>query len=257
MSYNKTTWKNYPSTDSPINASNLNKIEAQLKTNETSNSTTQSQLDSLIAAFDDKVKAFILDKVYPVGTIYITKDGSFNPNNALGGTWSLIHDRFLVGAGNAYELGETGGSSYVTLTVNNLPSHTHTFTGTSTNTSVENNGHYHSIMPTGTVVSVAGSAGEHSHSYSKKTLGSRSTFVTGGEKIYPVESASLSDTSSNGNHTHTITSTFKGIQTYSGENQTSHVHTIAAKGVNSSTGGGERFFTRPPYRAVNMWVRTK
>ena len=46
------------------------------------------------------------------------------------GTPNLV-DRFIVGAGSTYDVGATGGSNTVTLTTNQIPSHTHTFTGTS------------------------------------------------------------------------------------------------------------------------------
>lgn len=49
-------------------------------------------------------------KNYPVGSIYISSS-STNPSSLFGGTWIQIKDRFLVGAGNTYKLGDTGGSS--------------------------------------------------------------------------------------------------------------------------------------------------
>jgi len=36
-----------------------------------------------------------------------------------------LRDRFIVGAGNEYSVGATGGEKYHTLTVNEIPSHTH------------------------------------------------------------------------------------------------------------------------------------
>ena len=44
-----------------------------------------------------------------------------------GGTFNLPNmvDRFVVGTGNLYSVGNTGGSNSVTLTVNELPSHNH------------------------------------------------------------------------------------------------------------------------------------
>ena len=36
-----------------------------------------------------------------------------------------LRDRFVVGAGNSYNVGDTGGASSVTLSVNEMPSHTH------------------------------------------------------------------------------------------------------------------------------------
>lgn len=66
----------------------------------------------------------LLDAVYPVGAVYI----SFNETSLalrLGGTWERIKDRFLLAAGDTYASGETGGETAHTLTVDELPSHTH------------------------------------------------------------------------------------------------------------------------------------
>lgn len=71
----------------------------------------------------------IINIVYPVGSIYIAFN-STNPQSIFGGTWEIIQDRFLIGAGNSYALGNTGGEVNVTLGVNNIPSHNHTFSGT-------------------------------------------------------------------------------------------------------------------------------
>ena len=38
-----------------------------------------------------------------------------------------LRDRFIVGAGSAYSPGDTGGANSVTLTVNQIPAHTHTY----------------------------------------------------------------------------------------------------------------------------------
>ena len=50
---------------------------------------------------------------------------SKNPHDLFGGNWELVKDRFLVGAGNSYQVGNTGGEATHTLTVNEMPSHTH------------------------------------------------------------------------------------------------------------------------------------
>lgn len=62
---------------------------------------------------------------HPVGSIFITTDGSFDPHAKWGGTWQLLQDSFLVGAGNTYTLGDTGGEATHTLTVAELPPHSH------------------------------------------------------------------------------------------------------------------------------------
>ena len=62
---------------------------------------------------------------HPVGSIYITTDGSFDPHESWGGSWELLEDRFLVGAGNTYTLGASGGEAEHTLTEAEMPSHRH------------------------------------------------------------------------------------------------------------------------------------
>ena len=61
-----------------------------------------------------------LTSVYPVGSIYITTK-STSPASLFGGTWERIKDKFLLGAGDTYSAGNTGGSAKVTLSQNNLP----------------------------------------------------------------------------------------------------------------------------------------
>ncbi len=39
-----------------------------------------------------------------------------------------LTDRFIVGAGNTYSVGNTGGYAHVTLTTNQMPTHSHTIT---------------------------------------------------------------------------------------------------------------------------------
>lgn len=66
----------------------------------------------------------LLDAIYPVGSIYIsTNDNS--PQNFLGGTWERINGRFLLGAGDGYNAGDTGGKATHTLTTNEMPRHNH------------------------------------------------------------------------------------------------------------------------------------
>lgn len=67
----------------------------------------------------------ILLASHPVGSIFITTDGNFDPHEKWGGAWELLEDSFLVGAGNTYALGATGGEATHTLTVDEIPSHQH------------------------------------------------------------------------------------------------------------------------------------
>lgn len=64
------------------------------------------------------------NKVYPIGSIYISVN-STNPSELFGGTWEQIQDTFLLASGTTYTNGSTGGEATHTLTVNEMPSHTH------------------------------------------------------------------------------------------------------------------------------------
>lgn len=63
--------------------------------------------------------------LFPVGSIYMTTDSDFNPNNQWHGTWEKIEGRMIVGANSTYPTTTTGGEATHTLTVNEIPSHTH------------------------------------------------------------------------------------------------------------------------------------
>jgi len=70
-------------------------------------------------------KATLLETAYPVGSIYMSTV-STNPATLFGfGTWERIQDRFLLAAGSTYAAGQTGGEATHTLSVEELPSHTH------------------------------------------------------------------------------------------------------------------------------------
>lgn len=71
-------------------------------------------------------KMDVLNLFYPVGTIYQTTDSTFDPEDKWGGTWESIKGRFLLSDSNDYTVGNTGGESTHKLTVQELPSHTHT-----------------------------------------------------------------------------------------------------------------------------------
>ena len=61
---------------------------------------------------------------YPVGSIYLSVLNT-NPSTLFGGTWEQIKDVFLLGCGNIYSNGNTGGKATHTLTTNEMPSHYH------------------------------------------------------------------------------------------------------------------------------------
>lgn len=68
---------------------------------------------------------YILDNVYPVGSIYMSVN-STNPENLFGGTWEQIQGRFLFGMNSSYPAGSTGGEITHALTIDEMPEHNHT-----------------------------------------------------------------------------------------------------------------------------------
>ena len=106
--------------------------------------------DSIISQYQEEIEKvgsardFSLDKVYPIGSIYITTSNE-NPTNTIGGTWeSFGKGRTLVGAGEdsdgddngekvSFSAGDKGGEYKHTLTVQEMPSHTHNFSSGSPN----------------------------------------------------------------------------------------------------------------------------
>ena len=80
--------------------------------------------------FFTKSKTNILELVYPVGTIYLSVN-DINPTVLFGfGEWEAIKDRFLLGAGDLYGGGATGGEETHTLTIDEMPSHLHKISST-------------------------------------------------------------------------------------------------------------------------------
>lgn len=86
--------------------------------------------------------ANLLDRTYPVGSIYMSVN-STEPSTLFGGTWERLKGRFLIGAGANTEAntngeygdlgrgdpnfagGETGGQYYHQLTIDEMPEHHH------------------------------------------------------------------------------------------------------------------------------------
>lgn len=66
----------------------------------------------------------LLDIVYPVGSIY-QSTSSTSPASRVGGTWSAIGGRFLLGANSTYPVNKQDGAATVTLSVGQMPRHSH------------------------------------------------------------------------------------------------------------------------------------
>ena len=101
--------------------------------------------------------ADLLNKVYPVGSIYMSAV-NISPASFLGGTWQAIEQgRMLMAAGSSWQAGATGGAAYHTLTVAEMPAHDHSATETAAGA------HTHGAS--------TGSAGAHAHSGSALEAG--------------------------------------------------------------------------------------
>lgn len=111
---------------------------------ELSSYATTSSLSSYAktSALNDYLKiSALLDKVYPVGSIYMSVN-STSPATLFGGTWEQLPGRFLLGSGSVEAnsttywgkfdagswtppVGEKAGTPYHTLTINEMPNHRH------------------------------------------------------------------------------------------------------------------------------------
>lgn len=69
---------------------------------------------------------------FPVGSIFMSYE-STSPSSFIGGTWTQIKDTFLLAAGSTYSARSTGGEATHKLTVDEMPSHSHTFNASQDN----------------------------------------------------------------------------------------------------------------------------
>lgn len=88
-------------------------------------SSLPSSLQSNQLFFQTLGSNYILDNVYPVGSIYMSVN-STNPKNLFGGTWEQIQGKFLFGMDSSYPAGSTGGEITHKLTIDEMPEHGHT-----------------------------------------------------------------------------------------------------------------------------------
>lgn len=169
-----------------------------------------------------------------------------------------LRDRFVVGAGSTYAVGATGGATTVTLSTNNLPSHTHSISATGT-TGTESVGHTHTFSgTTGTMSANAShshSGGDYGHNHPP---GSGDTFLyaNGPEFLKGGPDLPFTRTSTTGigyaniyinaanvDHTHNYSGTTSNISA-------NHTHNVTVTGTSGSTGSGTAFSVLPPYYAL-------
>lgn len=229
----------------------------------------------------------VVDLIYPVGSIYMSVS-SASPSALFGGTWEQLKDRFLLGAGDTYTAGDTGGAANVsytpagtntggevsshTLTVDEIPAHNHSFTGSAVTSGGISANHTHSGTSGNQSAGHTHSGPSHSHSVGTwdckgydSTKGSfKAVAQNSGWLANTTNSAGTGATGGiSANHTHTTTT---------GNQSTGHSHSVTASGSIGNKGGGgghshgftqptftgtaATINTMPPYLSVYMWKRT-
>lgn len=153
-----------------------------------------------------------------------------------------LRDRFVVGAGSTYAVGATGGANTVTLTTNNLPSHTHSISGSGT-TSGQSADHSH-FFSAGT-----SGVGDHSHPFGVQMMWQANgvgPFFTG-DNIY--QYGLIENTLGAGAHSHSVSGNTGGTSS-------NHTHTWSFSGTSGATGSGTAIDIRPLYYALAYIMKT-
>lgn len=228
--------------------------EAQKPTPSEIGAYTKAETDQKIAtAISDSTD---LNKIYPVG-IVTWFNSNVNPNTALPGlTWTYLNNgvgrTIRIAAANGSDVATTGGSDSVTLSVGNLPSHTHSFSATTSSfdygTKNTNNtgAHTHSVSGT------ANSGGGHAHRISQ---GDNANVPSGRVASSNSAQTHVGWTESDGVHTHSVS----GSAASAGGHAHSvgigaHSHTVS--GNTGGTGSGSAFSVTNQFYKLMAWVRT-
>lgn len=223
-------------------------------------------------------KQSVIDTVYPVGSLYWSSKDT-DPSTLFGGTWVQIKDRFVLACGDTYKtVDETGGASSVTLSVSNMPSHSHSFTpsGEVSSHSHGLNGHTHSFSVSGTTggmsanatgdiefvnrnVSMILSGGSNHFTYRSGNLS------FGNSHLSPSENWAVQHADNSGgvrksihidvSHTHSFS--YSGTTEPASGNTESATPTFTGNaGTTSPEGSGTSFSILPPYVVKYCWERT-
>jgi microcystin-dependent protein len=186
-----------------------------------------------------------LNSPVPVGLIAMWSGAI----NAVPSGWRLcdgtnstpdLRDRFIVGAGSTYAVGNTGGSATVTLNESQIPGHTHVISATTSSAGA----HTHTATGGGHTHFLVSSSGPNSvltgSNYLSFSANVSSGLLENENFEYqlrgtPAE-ATTGLTGGSGAHSHTT------------DSQGAHTHAVSASA--STTGGGQAHENRPPYFAL-------
>ena len=109
--------------DSDINGINKS-LKEQINNLKSKQNNDVSEIKDEAERKEREFQKRILLKVYPVGSYYWSND-SRNPRDLFGGRWTEINGRFLFATKSGYSCGQTGGEEAHRLTVDEMPSHSH------------------------------------------------------------------------------------------------------------------------------------
>ena len=180
---------------------------------------------------------------WPIGSIFITAS-STNPATLLGGgTWTQIQGKYLLASSSSYTAGQSYGSMTKTLSVANLPSHTHGFTTGSAGS------HSHTAS--------TGSAGNHSHTRGSMDITGTVCGVNAGGAAGAFSRDSVRGGYINvdmTSHNDIAYWEFKASRSWTGETASAgnHTHTVTL----ANTGGSTAMSLVQPSQAVARWLRT-
>ena len=110
---NETINSVFTETQDGINAS-INQLEVTCITSKQNNFHLDSEgnlsVNSITTVVDNPTTSTTVDfnSIYPIGSIYMNT-ALVDPVTLFGGTWELLKNRFLIGAGDLYEVGEMKG----------------------------------------------------------------------------------------------------------------------------------------------------
>ena len=215
---------------------------------------TKAETDQKIAtAISDSTD---LNKIYPVG-IVTWFNSNVDPNTALPGlTWTYLNNgvgrTIRIAAANGSDVATTGGSDSVTLSVGNLPSHTHSFSATTSSfdygvkETVVNGAHSHAVSGS------TNSAGYHAHRISQ---GDNANVPNGRVASSNSAQTHVGWTEGDGAHTHSVSgSTDHGAAHAHAIAIGAHSHTVS--GNTGGTGSGSAFSVTNQFYKLMAWVRT-
>ena len=202
----------------------------------------------------------LVDLIYPVGSIYLSV--GVDPEMLFPGTkWDQITDKYLFGASTSVVAGTTGGSEMTTfqsdgtvgahtLTLNEMPVHTHSFMGQEASTSQATTTHSHKVT-----TAKDGAHTNHSSCWAtvtKWTSGqSRDCLMKSNDNDF--KGAAISG----GTHTHQVTC---------GTTSLTHTHSVNVAGTVESAGGDtahthdftgayHTIMLEPSYFAIDVYKR--